>query len=291
MLTGKTIVVIGGDARNIEMMRQLVERDSLVYAVGFEEVDAQIEGVYFSTLENIPANQIDAVILPVSGLDEEGYAESHYAESSPMVQPEFFDTLSENCLVFTGIMTPLLSRLSEKIKIIPLFDRDDVAIYNSIPTAEGALMFAIQHTDFTVHDANVTIIGFGRVGKTLVHTFSALGANVSVCSRNEDELARIFEYHAKPVHIEDLDSSVENCNILVNTVPQLVVQPSTIRSLPLDSLIIDLASKPGGVDFRFAKKRGIKAILAPGLPGMVAPNTAGKILARVIQSVILKQES
>ena len=48
------------------------------------------------------------------------------------------------------------------------------------------------------------------------------------------------------------------------------------------TLIIDLASKPGGTDFRYAEKRGIKALLAPSLPGIVAPKTAGQILANVL---------
>lgn len=61
---------------------------------------------------------------------------------------------------------PYLKELEAfKGMIVPLFERDDVAIYNSIPTAEGTLMLAIQYTDFTIHDSNIMILGFGRVGK------------------------------------------------------------------------------------------------------------------------------
>ncbi|MCT9846916.1 hypothetical protein N7563_22945, partial [Leclercia adecarboxylata ATCC 23216 = NBRC 102595] len=55
---------------------------------------------------------------------------------------------------------------------------------------------------------------------------------------------------------------------------------------PTHALIIDLASKPGGTDFRYAEKRGIKAILAPGLPGIVAPKTAGQIVANVLVNLL-----
>ena len=41
--------------------------------------------------------------------------------------------------------------------------------------------------------------------------------------------------------------------------------------MPAHTLVIDLASKPGGTDFRYAEKR-VKALLAPGLPGIVAQN-------------------
>ncbi|TFB23162.1 dipicolinic acid synthetase subunit A [Filobacillus milosensis] len=289
MLTGKSIVVIGGDARHIEMMKQLIEKDATVYAIGYEELEENLEGLYLIQMDNLPKEEIDAIILPVTGLDQEGYAESHFADSSPQLSEEWLNEFPEHCLLFTGISTPYLNEITSfKNRLIKLFNRDDVAIYNSIPTAEGTVMFAIQQTDFTIHNSNVTILGLGRVGKTLIHTFKGLGANVSVYSRNDDELARIFEYQATPISFEDLEESMKTCNILINTIPTLVVTPSLISALPRDSLIIDLASKPGGVDFRFAKKRGIKAILAPGLPGLVASKTAGMILARVIHNIILE---
>ena len=40
------------------------------------------------------------------------------------------------------------------------------------------------------------------------------------------------------------------------------------------------------MDFEYAKEKGIKAILALGLPGKVAPLTAARYLKQVIYSVI-----
>jgi dipicolinate synthase subunit A len=56
-----------------------------------------------------------------------------------------------------------------------------------------------------------------------------------------------------------------------------------------DLLIIDLATQPGGTDFEAANALGIKAILAPGLPGKVAPLFAGRILADVIPRLIISE--
>jgi dipicolinate synthase subunit A len=47
-------------------------------------------------------------------------------------------------------------------------------------------------------------------------------------------------------------------------------------------VVIDLASAPGGTDFNAARELGLKAELAPGLPGIVAPVTAGRIIAELI---------
>ena len=76
-----------------------------------------------------------------------------------------------------------------------------------------------------------------------------------------------------------LQQQVVNIDLLFNTIPTMIVTAQIIANLPSRAVIIDLASKPGGTDFRFAEKRGIKAMLAPGLPGIVAPKTAGRIIA------------
>jgi dipicolinate synthase subunit A len=69
----------------------------------------------------------------------------------------------------------------------------------------------------------------------------------------------------------------------------MIVTAQIIANIPSRALIIDLASKPGGTDFRFAEKRGIKAMLAPGLPGIVAPRTAGLIIAKTLSELLMNQ--
>lgn len=52
-----------------------------------------------------------------------------------------------------------------------------------------------------------------------------------------------------------------------------------------DILIIDLASVPGGVDFAAAKDKGIEAVWALSLPGKYAPESAGAIIADVLDEL------
>ena len=68
-------------------------------------------------------------------------------------------------------------------------------------------------------------------------------------------------------------------NILINTVPALIVTEKIISLLNTGSRIIDLASLPGGVDQKAAECRGIESVVLPGLPGKYAPISAGRILA------------
>jgi len=93
----------------------------------------------------------------------------------------------------------------------------------------------------------------------------------------------------KPFFTSELIHEVDQADIVINTVPYVVVTAKGISQIPLHTVIIDLASKPGGTDFRYAEKRGIKALLAPSLPGIVAPKTAGKIVANVISQILTEE--
>ena len=53
-----------------------------------------------------------------------------------------------------------------------------------------------------------------------------------------------------------------------------------------DCLVIDLASKPGGVDFKAASELGVKVVWALGLPGKVAPISAGRIIADTVMNIL-----
>ncbi len=47
-------------------------------------------------------------------------------------------------------------------------DRDDVAILNSIPTAEGIIQRAMELSDITIHGSQALVLGMGRCGITLL---------------------------------------------------------------------------------------------------------------------------
>lgn len=281
----KLIAVLGGDARYLEMIRQIRSLPNCtIVLVGFDQIeqnDANLRKFQFHELE--PEN-LDIIILPPSGTDLEGNVETTFSREAIQINRKWFNRLKKTAIIFTGITNNFLTSISEEtgIRIIPLMDRDDIAIYNSIPTAEGTIMLAMDNTDYTIHSSNVTVVGFGRIGQTIANKFAALGANVSVSSQDPKDLARITEMGLTAVPIYRLHKTLNNCDILINTVPALVIDQQKIKQLPIHSLIIDLASKPGGTDFDYAKKRGVQAILAKSLPGIVAPKTAGKILAEGI---------
>ncbi|NGP62620.1 dipicolinate synthase subunit DpsA [Paenibacillus thiaminolyticus] len=291
MLTGVQVVFIGGDARQLEIIQKLSELDATVILAGYEQLQNPFHGVQRQPLTPELLKKADAVVLPAVGTDDKGKVHAIFTSEELILSEEHVAALPEHAVLFTGMAKPYLSELCTKyrLKLFELFDRDDVAIYNSIPTAEGALMMAIQHTDITLHGSESVVLGMGRTGFTMARTLLGVGARVRIGVRRNEHFARATEMGFSPFYVSDLAREVSNIDLLFNTIPTMIVTAQVIAQIPHRAVIIDLASMPGGVDFRFAEKRGIKAMLAPGLPGIVAPKTAGRILAQSISQLL--QES
>ena len=66
----------------------------------------------------------------------------------------------------------------------------------------------------------------------------------------------------------------------------MIFDAHTLAKTASNALVIDLASMPGGVDFRAAERLGIKAIHALSLPGKVAPKTSGIIIKNAVYNII-----
>ena len=73
---------------------------------------------------------------------------------------------------------------------------------------------------------------------------------------------------------------------MFNTVPTMIFDKALLMNTDSNTLIIDLASLPGGVDFETAQKFGTDAVRALSLPGKCAPKTAGEIIKTTVFNII-----
>lgn len=281
MLTGVQVLLLGGDARQLEVIRKLTELDAVVTICGFDGLHSSLDGAIQADFDEQLFENTDVLLLPAVGTDDSGIVPAVFSDREIKLTDSHIARLPQHSTVYAGLAKPYLRNLcaNHGIKLVELFDRDDVAIYNSIPTAEGAVMMAIQNTDITLHGSTCMVLGFGRTGITLTRTLRGLGANVKMGVHKSEHYARAVEMGFEPFYTDRLQQAVGNIDLLFNTIPTMIVTAQIIANLPSRAVIIDLASKPGGTDFRFAEKRGIKALLASSLPGIVAPKTAGRIIA------------
>lgn len=155
---------------------------------------------------------------------------------------------------------------------------------NAPPTAEGALQIAMEQTPHTLQGASCLVIGYGRIGKVLAHKLRALDAQVTVCARNEKDLAMIaamgYSYDTTGVYRLPL----EHYDVIFNTVPVSVFTGAQLAATRPDVLLIDLSSSPGGIDQGLCRALSRKAITGWLLPGRVAPATAGRIICDTVLS-------
>jgi dipicolinate synthase subunit A len=68
-----------------------------------------------------------------------------------------------------------------------------------------------------------------------------------------------------------------------------VLDRGILEKVKKDCLVIDLASKPGGVDFNAAGELGVKTLWLLSLPGKVAPVTSGLIVKNTVQNLLLER--
>lgn len=282
------VTVVGGDSRQITVACALTDlfKQVKIYGHPQAKVPNTVECSYNLT-EALA--QAEVIVLPIGGMNDEGLVRSYQGESL-IDFGKYLPSLLGETLIVTGSFTNRWQKLSESLnlKVIQYAEDDEIAILNSIPTAEGTLQIAMEEMPITIHGSTVVIIGFGRVGITLARDFKALGAQVIISARRRSSLARATEMGCQTVLMDSLSTKVGTVDLIINTVPAPVIDSQLIAELSSQALIIDLASQPGGTDFEAAKRANIKAILAPGLPGLVAPKTAGALLATTIPRIIAK---
>ena len=86
---------------------------------------------------------------------------------------------------------------------------------------------------------------------------------------------------------DKLKDSLNNYEIIINTVPILIFKKEELEEVHPKTLIIDLASKPGGIDFDTAQKLGINTIHALSLPGKYSPQSAANFIEEAINRTII----
>ena len=179
----------------------------------------------------------------------------------------------------------IAGKIPSNIEGIDILNDESITVLNVIPTAEGAIAKAIQDTNETINKSNVLVLGYGRVGKILCDRLKSFNANIYCSARKKADLAWIQAYGYNPVPLEELDKKICKMKIIFNTIPKMILDKKRLILIKEDAIIIDLASKPGGVDWSTAEKMNIKASSYLGIPGIIAPKTSAEYIKDYIYSI------
>lgn len=286
---GVTLAILCGDSREVFLAQSLAKDGFTVKAFGLPLEGKQ--GIFLCKDIQTALQGAQVVVLPVPGINDQGQLYSAFVKEPQELTLNMLSDLPKGTLVLVGMARKNLSQMASELglKLIEVMKRDDVAILNSIPSAEGAIQMAMNESNITIHGSTSIVLGFGRTGMTLARKLRALDSNVIVIARSQIQRARAIEFGVETADFSCLETKAANTDFIYNTIPNLIIDKELLSKLYKSVVIIDLASAPGGTDFKEAERLGLKAILAPGLPGKVAPLTAGRILAQVIPGIIAEK--
>ena len=225
-------------------------------------------------------------------------------ESSVIVLPlpiqkdyidKIFSCLSLKHTVLGGIIP---EQVYDKYKnrcqaIIDYYKNDYFVLHNAFLSAEGAIFYAKEKMNRSIKNANIAILGFGRIGKMISYLLWSQGAKISIFTRKDiDRLwSGLMGFNAHKTENLVAMAGVNNKNVfdvIFNTIPAHIINEDLIKIINT-SIIIDLASYPYGLDDDLLKKYNVSYYREPGIPGRYAPQSAGEIIGETVIN-ILNQE-
>ena len=146
---------------------------------------------------------------------------------------------------------------------------------NALLTAEGAIHSAGDYFPKALRDANCLVIGCGRIGMELIRMLRSLHIRTVAAARRKESR----EAAGGPaVSIEELPSVLPEADVIFNTVPAMILNEELLHSVKQDCLLLELASKPYGIDLQAAEKLELSIHVESGLPGRYCPVSAAKTL-------------
>lgn len=279
-------LIAGGDLRQVYTAKALSQEYN-VYALGLSKNHINTDKInLIENIDDVPY-EVDHIILPLPVSQDGEYINAPFS-SRKIAASELIPHIKNGGIVFGGKFDDTSQKIftNSGIETIDYFDREELNVLNAVPTAEGAVQIAMEETASTIYGQNILITGFGRISKVLIKILNGMGANVTVTARKYSDLAWAEIYGCKSVHTSSLHECIDKFDIIFNTVPAVLFDEYMLNKLRKDTLMIDLASKPGGVDFDIAGKLGLKVIWALSLPGKVAPVSSGEIIAGTVLNIL-----
>lgn len=283
----KRILIAGGDLRFVKLAEFLEENGCFVNTIGFDNGISMSGGVHnFRSLISLN-EKADALILPLPVSIDGENVNCPYSESKIPIET-LTAAVAGNGIIFGGRFPEGMREKLEKrgFTVIDYSEREEFAVMNAETTAEGALQAAMEETDRTIMGQRILIIGMGRIAKALIRLLQGFNAEVTVAARKCSDRSWAEIYGCRTSDIASLGRELERATIVFNTVPVRLLDEHLLRKIGKGCPVIDLASKPGGIDFESASKIGVRTLWLLSLPGKTAPTTAGITIGKTILNIL-----
>lgn len=280
--------IIGGDLRIIKLAEMLANEENEVYVYGLEKAEDIKNKSNIIQCDSIKKaiQDVEIVIGPIPFSSNGNTTNAPFSDKEITIR-EMMHVINAKVLIAGGITPEVYGMANDEyIEIIDIMKREELAVLNTIATAEGTIQIAIENTNKILHGSEVLILGFGRIGKVLARKLAGLAVKVTCAARKDEDLAWIQAYGHKATNINSIGENLSQYDIIINTVPHMILTEERLQYVKNDCLLIDLASNPGGIDKKAVKDQKLKFVWALSLPGKVAPTTSAEFIKDTIHNIV-----
>lgn len=278
-----TFAILGGDNRQRELINELTQDGHLVHSHGLKD-ECTLCGLKNSLLNS----KFVLLPMPVSRDGKKLYAP--FSKRPVPLKNVLNNSLFKNKIIFTpGLSTTETKILSEvsNMNIILKYCTEEFLVNNAKLTAKAAMTIAKEKLKINnLTNLKVLICGFGRVGKALTLELKNKCKNLAVSARKEKDFLEIKKLGIQCIHTANIAGTSEY-NLIFNTIPSPIFNEYTLKNtVNENTLFVDLASSPFGIDERLVKKTNINYVRALGLPGKYYPKESGILIKNSIFKIM-----
>ena len=280
--------IIGGDLRIVKLADMLAKEENEIYVYGLENAEDIKNKPNIIQCNSIKKaiQDVEIVIGPIPFSSNGNTINTPFSEKEITVR-EIMHVINAKVLIAGGISPEVYNLANDEyVEIIDIMKREELAVLNTIATAEGTIQIAIENTNKILHGSKVLILGFGRIGKVLARKLAGLSAKVTCAARKDEDLAWIQAYGHNATNINSLGENLKHFDIIINTVPHMILNEEKLKFVKEECFLIDLASNPGGIDKKAVKDKNLKFVWALSLPGKVAPTTSAEFIKDTIYNIL-----
>lgn len=267
-----SILIAGGDMRQITLAKLLEKKGYRVSMAGFEKLGTV----------NKADSKPDYVFLPIPYKNEDGSVKAPFC-GGKLYLFEIIEAYQDSVYLLGGCDEAARKLFSDKIRYIDIMQNEAYQLRNALLTAQGALCAYLKNSDKALCDSRCLVTGYGRIAKFLCRLLRACGSDVTAAARKDKDLELIWSEGFKAARIKELVKSLPEADVVFNTVPFRIFGEDELRAFGNGAKYVELASPPYGTDIAAARSMGADVQVEPGIPGRYFPASAAAAILRAFK--------
>ncbi len=275
------IFLVGGDRRQQYLEQILSEKGFSTYSLGLLKEKSKEE-----FLKALGEEYAPTVLLPLPATRD---GKTVFMPLSPLEISfeELFSAMGSGAHLLGFSLPEGIKQEAEKKKMTSVdFFSETVVYENAVLTARATKMILKRKLRAPLAETKIAVTGFGHVGKALLEVLLPEVKSFTVFARKEAQVEAAKQSGANAELLSALPQCIEHFDAVINTVPFPILTAEILEKSKEDTLFLELASKPFGIDFAAAEALPRTAILAAGLPGKYFPFEAAAVLSKAMENTL-----